>query len=528
MKREVIVVGGGVADLTTAVTLAKSGKEVLLIEKNNHCGGLMNSFYRDGFRFDGGARALVNAGLVRPMIEELNIDLELVKNNISIIIENEVLKIDGEDSIVKYAEILKRLYPENVKDIDKIIDVMKATIDDMKVMYGSENPLVSKNKNVIRTILGIPGFILWTFKLLNILRKIENMKQPIEKFISELTDNQSLIDIIIQHFFKGTPAFFALSYFALYNDYVYPKGGVGKFTEKLAEKTLELGGEIKLNTEIVKVDVSQNTLIDKEGNVYKYNKLIWAADLKKLYTIISNVPQHVSRKFSMEKERILKSKGAESVFSIFLGVDEDPEFFKNIATGHIFYTPKKEGLGEVHRSELRRILDNWQQISKEDLFNWLRKFVEYNTFEISIPVLRDKDAAPKGKTGIIVSFLFDYELTKKIYERGWYYEFKDIMTNEVLGVLSKHLFPNLKDKVILNFSASPLTIERLDGSSEGAIVGWSFEGELPIESSMTKMAESVRTSIPNIYKAGQWTFSPAGGPTSIMTGKIAAKKCLRG
>jgi len=291
---------------------------------------------------------------------------------------------------------------------------------------------------------------------------------------------------------------------------------------------LELGGEIKLNTEIVKVDVSQNTLIDKEGNVYKYNKLIWAADLKKLYTIISNVPQHVSRKFSMEKERILKSKGAESVFSIFLGVDEDPEFFKNIATGHIFYTPKKEGLGEVHRSELRRILDNWQQISKEDLFNWLRKFVEYNTFEISIPVLRDKDAAPKGKTGIIVSFLFDYELTKKIYERGWYYEFKDIMTNEVLGVLSKHLFLNFKDKVILNFSASPLTIERLDGSSEGAIVGWSFEGELPIESSMTKMAESVRTSIPNIYKAGQWTFSPAGGPTSIMTGKIAAKKCLRG
>ena len=213
MKREVIVVGGGVAGLTAAVTLAKSGKEVLLIEKNNHCGGLMNSFYRDGFRFDGGARALVNAGLVRPMIEELNIDLELVKNNISIIIENEVLKIDGEDSIVKYAEILKRLYPENVKDIDKIIDVMKATIDDMKVMYGSENPLVSKNKNVIRTILGIPGFILWTFKLLNILRKIENMKQPIEKFISELTDNQSLIDIIYPTLFQRYTCFFCVKLF---------------------------------------------------------------------------------------------------------------------------------------------------------------------------------------------------------------------------------------------------------------------------------------------------------------------------
>ena len=34
--------------------------------------------------------------------------------------------------------------------------------------------------------------------------------------------------------------------------------------------------------------------------------------------------------------------------------------------------------------------------------------------------------------------------------------------------------------------------------------------------------KSVTTSIPDVFKAGQWTYSPAGVPMSILTGKIAA------
>ncbi len=66
VKKEIIVVGGGMAGLTAALSLSKLGKDVLLIEKNDTCGGLMSTFEKDGFRFEGGARALVNAGLVKP------------------------------------------------------------------------------------------------------------------------------------------------------------------------------------------------------------------------------------------------------------------------------------------------------------------------------------------------------------------------------------------------------------------------------------------------------------------------------
>lgn len=41
MKYDSIVVGGGIAGLTSAVYLARAGQNVLLIEKNKECGGLV-------------------------------------------------------------------------------------------------------------------------------------------------------------------------------------------------------------------------------------------------------------------------------------------------------------------------------------------------------------------------------------------------------------------------------------------------------------------------------------------------------
>ena len=41
---DTIVVGGGIAGLSSAAYLSKKGQQVLLIEKNKECGGLVNSF----------------------------------------------------------------------------------------------------------------------------------------------------------------------------------------------------------------------------------------------------------------------------------------------------------------------------------------------------------------------------------------------------------------------------------------------------------------------------------------------------
>jgi phytoene dehydrogenase-like protein len=345
-----------------------------------------------------------------------------------------------------------------------------------------------------------------------------------EQFLNKLLKNGSLRDIISQHFFKNTPAFFAMSYFSLYPDYYYPKGGVGSIPNALSTRLCEIGSEVKTNTEIVKLDALHKILTDTLGNQYSYDKLIWCADMKQLYRIISaeDFTGEVKEQIIKEQKSILASYGAESVFTLFLAVDLPPEYFSAISEGHFFYTPSRDGLGELHRSKLSAMLDDWENLDRKDFFIWLKAFCRLNTYEISIPVLNDSSAAPEGKTGLIVSFLFDYELTRRIEKEGWYAEFEQRISGYMIDALVDSVYAKLKEHILFSFSASPLSIARGAGSSEGAIVGWSFEQKVPISAGMLNMKKAVLTPIPDLYRAGQWTVSPAGLPTCIMTGRMAA------
>jgi phytoene dehydrogenase-like protein len=224
---------------------------------------------------------------------------------------------------------------------------------------------------------------------------------------------------------------------------------------------------------------------------------------------------------------MLKNRGTDSVFSLYLQVDEPLDTFRKIAHGHFFYTPSKSGLGETHRGELDDLLRNFESVTKEQILTWLDKFTRLNTYEISIPGLKDPDLVPPGKTGMIISLLAEYDLFKEIQKSGWLSEFVCELENHIIDVISGSIYPMLKEKVIARFSFTPLSIENRVGSSEGAIVGWSFEKKMPVVNKMQFSARSVLTPIPSIYQAGQWVFSPTGVPMSVLTGKLAADKILK-
>jgi phytoene dehydrogenase-like protein len=97
----------------------------------------------------------------------------------------------------------------------------------------------------------------------------------------------------------------------------------------------------------------------------------------------------------------------------------------------------------------------------------------------------------------------------------------------MISVLTDSIYPMLKDKIISQFSFTPLSIKNRVGSSEGAITGWSFEKPIPGVPKMQFSDRSTLTPIPSIYQAGQWAFSPAGVPMSILTGKLATDKVLK-
>jgi len=522
-----IIVGGGIAGLTSAAYLTREGQKVLLIEKNKECGGLVNSFTRDGFHFDGGVRALEDAGIIFPMLKDLHIQLEVVKSPVSLGIGNEILHIENLDSLIRYRDFLTNIYPESEKDIHEVIKSIKKIMKYMDVLYGIENPLFKDLKHD-RTFL-FKKLLPWLPKFIFTIGKINRMRMPVEEYLKTIVKNPSLRDMISQHFFKNTPVFFALSYFSLYLDYFYPKGGVGKLSEALRNKITECGGEIKTKTKIIEVMAEKCLVTDQNNISYKYDNLIWAADLKTLYKITKTegLMPKIKTRFEDTKNKILKYRGGDSVFSLFLEVDEPLESFRKIAHGHFFYTPSKSGLGETHREELNHLLSNFEKFNKENILTWLDKFTRLNTYEISIPGLKDPELVPPDKTGIIVSCLAEYDLFDKIQKTGWLDEFIPELENRVLTVISDSVYPMLKDKIIARFSFTPLSIENRVGSSEGAITGWSFQKSMPVINKIQNSNRSVATPIPSIYQVGQWAYSPAGVPMSILTGKLAADRILK-
>lgn len=525
MIYDLIIVGGGIAGLTAAAYGARSGHKVLLIEKNEKCGGLVNSFSKEGFTFDGGVRSLENAGIILPMLKDLDIDLEFVSSPVSIGIEDKIMHINSKDSLAEYRMLLESLFPQSKHDVEEIIRIIKRIMGEMEVLYGVDNPLFMDMRKEWKKAI---SYGPWFFRFLNTIKTMRKLREPVETFLEKRISDKALMDIISQHFFKATPAFFAMSYFYLYTDYMYPKGGIGKLAEAVEKRSMELGAEIVNNTRIVKIVPAEKKLIDEKGNSYRYRKLLWAADLKTLYrnADTEGLKHEVQKKINTERERILKHRGADSVVTIFLGVNEYPAKFSEIARGHLFYTPSKQGIGEVYRSELDRMINDWDNVRKKDVLKWLDRFCRLNTYEILIPALRDPDTAPAGKTGLIISLLFEYELVKKINESGWYDEFKHELLKNMVKTLSETIYPGLEDNVTFSMVSTPLTIEQMIGSSEGAIIGWSFTEQIPVSDNMLTVRNSVKTSLPDVFKAGQWAYSPAGIPTAIMTGRLAINVAL--
>ena len=518
MNYDAIVVGGGIAGLTAAAYLAKAGHTTLLCEKESTCGGLVNSFERDGFVFDGGIRALENSGVLFPMLKHLGLEIEFVKNHVSIGIEDRVIPINTEENLLDYQSLLNELYPDSRDEIGEITAQIRQIMHYMKVQYGIDNPVfldMKKDRDyMIKVILP------WMFKYALTVSKITALNEPVLDFLKRFTRNQSLLDLISQHFFHDTPAFFALSYLTLYLEYHYPLGGTGKLIEKMVAFIESHQGRISTNTEILKIDPQKRIVTDTQGNTHQYRRLIWAADLKTFYRFVD--PQDIAdekvKKAIVERRAEIADKsGNDSVFTMYLAVDLDKSYFASKASEHFFYTPSRAG-----QSQAGPIPINAQRSVIE---TWLKKYFSLTTYEISIPVMRDNSLAPAGKTGLIVSVLFDYKLTKYIEEMGWYEDFKAFCEECILSTLDGSIYPGIKKAIIYRFSSTPLTMAKVAGNSEGAITGWAFSNHpMPAESRLPRIMNAIKTPVPGVFQAGQWTYSPAGLPISILTGKLAADR----
>ena len=107
-------------------------------------------------------------------------------------------------------------------------------------------------------------------------------------------------------------------------------------------------------------------------------------------------------------------------------------------------------------------------------------------------------------------------------QAGWLDELREKVRDFMLDALEKSIYPGLRKKILFMESATPITLMRMFNTADGAITGWSLEKKAPVPDSLTGIMAAVKTTIPHVFKSGQWSYSPSGVPIAILTGRIAA------
>ncbi len=302
--------------------------------------------------------------------------------------EDEIVNFDSEGKIDEYGEVLAEKFPDSKQEIKEIMNEIKKIIDYMDVLYGIDNPLfidyMKDKKYLFKTLLP------WFIKYQKNMKKIKKLNVPVQEFLKNFTQNQKLIDMITQLFFKNTPTFFALSYFGSYLDYYYPRGGTYTFANEMEKYTLENGGEILNNTEIVEIIPNEGILKTADGDEYFFKEMIWAADLKTFYNIINTngiEKKKILDNYRKKKELVDNKSANESVLTLFIYADKEKEYFEKITNPHLFYTPTIKGTGDIDLEEYFNTLTNKNNLNAEEikvnLFEKLVKYLENTTYEIS-------------------------------------------------------------------------------------------------------------------------------------------------
>jgi phytoene dehydrogenase-like protein len=120
--------------------------------------------------------------------------------------------------------------------------------------------------------------------------------------------------------------------------------------------------------------------------------------------------------------------------------------------------------------------------------------------------------------------LFDGCLCTLIKERGLYSEFRKKITENIIDALDSSVYPGLRENILFTDYSSPATLQRMFGVTDGAVVGWSLEDPVPVPDHLSRIKSAIHTPVPAVFQAGQWTYSPAGVPVAVLTGRIAAQE----
>jgi len=487
VKKEISIIGAGIASLSAAAVLASQGFSVTIFEKNDKAGGRINSFTHQGFHFDMGPSWYWMPEIFEKFYQRFGFktsdfyQLRRLDPSYKVIFKNDQV-IDVPSSFDELTSLFERIESGSANRLRKFMS-------DAKYKYE-----VGINEFVWKPGLSLFEFLDFRiFKSVFKLQMFSSVAKEVEKIVRDSRLRQILKFPVL---FLGatpedTPALYSLMNYAdLKLGTWYPKGGMSQIAKAFYQIALDQGVRFNFNEPVIGFQYKKNLITTIQTSISSY-----PADI----ILVGADYHHVDQSLLQPKYRSYNSKYwntrkmAPSSLLVFLGVSR-----------------KLDGL-EHHNLFFDADFDQHaHQIYKDP--DW----PEDPLFYVCCPSRSDDSVAPNGMENLFLLMPIAPDL---IDEPAVIDNYIDLMISRI----EKLLGYNFKSEINFKKKFSVEDFKSVYNSFKGNAYG--LANTLSQTAVLKPSLKSKK--IDNLFYAGQLTTPGPGLPPSIISGQVAAAQITK-
>ena len=488
MEKKIIIIGGGIAGLSAGISAQLNGFDSLILEKNPVLGGLCTGWDRKGVHIDGCIHWLTGTkegtSLNRLWKEVGAIDKQ---EDIVYLPTWGVFNYDGIEvplycDLEKAEEAWTRISPVDRKAIHKFFKIVKKLgsvdlpLDNPAILL----PFRVKLKLALGVLKAMPEYYT-------------SMHTSCEKFAKKF--KHPALKWALTHIQPGRGNLYSMCYCyatIAFNNGGIPRGGSKAMVDRMKDKYLSLGGKIRLNAEVTKINTDKHNVTGvtlKSGEVIKGKYYISACDaFYVLYNLLGNKYAHHQLAERYNKPSVHPAPSCVLVnYKMKVGV--------NLNVPYAFKV-KPQKLGE-------KTIDH---ISIRD-YSYDETFVKdgYTVLQ----VLLDQDS-------------LDYDFWEKLRkDMKKYNAYKNEIAEQVKITIEENI-PELKDHLETIDVATPITFNRYTNASRGTYMSFLFNDKKGVMLSKGKVV-----SLHNFLLSGQYMQTPGGLPLALASGRFSIQWVMK-
>ncbi|MEE8885145.1 MAG: NAD(P)/FAD-dependent oxidoreductase [Eubacteriales bacterium] len=501
---DVVVIGGALAGMSCAMSLAKAGKDVLILERHNLPGGIATSFVRSGTELEATLHEMMSIGpadnplFIRKYLDEMGVVINWIRVPEAYELDSPAdgIKItlhagQHEDGTFICADEIDEQYPGTKDDVNKLLSLCVKVYN--SVLYLNEH--TASNLELLKNHEELAKTAGYTAE--EVIQKYVNLPDYVVKILSAywVYVGQPISSL------PFTIYAFLMADYMVGGSYV-AHGFSHEMGVAMMERCVEMGVQYEHCQNVEKILVKDGHVTGVRTSRGDVIHCDYVASAPYPNTVYSKMIEPQSEVPAIARKYANSMPMGVTCFSVVMHLDVPPEDL-NIDTYSVFSSDIPFDPDEFWKQG--RKLGGWSNLSTICLN------------------MANPDCMPEGETSLSITVL---PLPESFYgvTADDYNATKRRVAKEMIDKVSERLGVNLLDHIIDIEIETPATIARYTGDYRGGIYGYQHSMD---NSVVARLGDFDRDQyIRGLVGCASHQLVGDGMACNINNGKIAAKAIL--